>query len=245
VIAHAHSEGIAADPDVSPEDVRVDLGALRDIARERSARWAETGVGWEIVDGPQTDKPASWLILSADGALGQLTVWVSGEADIECGTPSDGGERHYDVDSSDEVSQWRARAWKVLDKADALLTQAVADQAWDDTHLTADDPEVPRAVTALVGLPDTTLFDHDREEARLRTAAINELLPTSAASPDPVSRCEAAPSSLLGGGAARGEGGAQGLTSTRRRCRRSSSTGTRPGRRPSSCRPEPRGSGRL
>jgi hypothetical protein len=45
-----------------------------------------------------------------------------------------------------------------------------------DTHLTADDPEVPRAVAALVGLPGTTLLDHHREEAHLRTAAINELL---------------------------------------------------------------------
>jgi hypothetical protein len=83
----------------------VDLGTLRDIARERSARWAENGIGWEIVDGPHTDKPASWLILSANGALGQLTVWVSGEADMEWGTPSDGGERHYDVDSSGELRQ--------------------------------------------------------------------------------------------------------------------------------------------
>jgi hypothetical protein len=83
----------------------MDLGTLRDIARKRSAHWAQTGIGWEIVDGPQADKPATWLILSANGALGQLTVWVSGEADIEWGTPSDGGERHYDVDSNDELSQ--------------------------------------------------------------------------------------------------------------------------------------------
>src|SRR5687767_6332215 len=66
---------------------------------------AETGIGWEIVDGPPTNKPASWLILSANGVLGQLTVWVSGEAEMDWGTPSNGGERHYDVTSKDDLSQ--------------------------------------------------------------------------------------------------------------------------------------------
>ncbi|MCP3422438.1 hypothetical protein [Nocardioides pinisoli] len=83
----------------------MDLGTLRDIARERSARWAEAGIGWEVVDGSPTDNPASWLILSVNDALGQLTVWVSGEAQMDWGTPSDGGGRHCDVASRDELSQ--------------------------------------------------------------------------------------------------------------------------------------------
>ena len=82
----------------------MDLGMLRDIARERSARWSKTGIEWQVVDGPLTDKPASWLVLSANAALGQLTVWVSGEAEMDWGSPSDGGARRYDLVSVDDLS---------------------------------------------------------------------------------------------------------------------------------------------
>lgn len=49
------------------------------------------------------DKPASWLVLNANAALGQLTVWVSGEAQMDWGSPSDGGARHYDLASVDDL----------------------------------------------------------------------------------------------------------------------------------------------
>lgn len=87
------------------KDVRMDLGMLRDIAASRSARWEDVGFGWEVVDGPLTDKPASWLVLSANAVLGQLTVWVSGEAEMDWGTPDNGGERHYDLDTRDDLSK--------------------------------------------------------------------------------------------------------------------------------------------
>ena len=81
----------------------MDLGMLHELAAERRARWEAAGVRWEVVDGPLTDKPASWLILDGHKAIGQVTVWVSGEAEMDWGTPEDGGERHYDLDSREAL----------------------------------------------------------------------------------------------------------------------------------------------
>lgn len=72
----------------------MDLALLNEVAAERRARWEAAGIAWQVVEGPPTDKPASWLILSGHEALGQVTVWVSGEAEMDWGTPEDGGGRH-------------------------------------------------------------------------------------------------------------------------------------------------------
>lgn len=77
---------------------------LHEIAAERSARWEAAGVRWELVDGPLTAKPAAWLILDGTATMGQLTVWVSGEAEMDWGTPETGGERHYDLESREALS---------------------------------------------------------------------------------------------------------------------------------------------
>jgi hypothetical protein len=77
---------------------------LREIAVERRARWETAGVGWKVVDGPMTDKQAAWLVLSGKRVIGQLTVWVSGEAETDWGTPESGGQRHYDLASRDALS---------------------------------------------------------------------------------------------------------------------------------------------
>lgn len=80
------------------EDAWVDLDMLHEIAAERRARWEAAGIGWQVVDGTLTDKPASWLVLNGVATVGQLIVWVSGEAEMDWGTPDQGGERHYDLD---------------------------------------------------------------------------------------------------------------------------------------------------
>jgi hypothetical protein len=77
---------------------------LHAIAAERCSLWEAAGVGWEVIDGPLTDKPASWLILSGNTTIGQLTVWVSGEAEMDWGTPDNGDQRLYDLDSREALS---------------------------------------------------------------------------------------------------------------------------------------------
>jgi len=81
----------------------MDLTALHRIAEERSSDWARSGVRWDVIDGPLTDKPAAWLIFNKGDEIGQLTVWVSGEAEMDWGTPEHGGARHYDCDSPDAL----------------------------------------------------------------------------------------------------------------------------------------------
>ena len=81
----------------------MDLAAVHDIADERREHWAEAGALCEVVDGRLTDKPAAWLILSKDEITGQLTVWVSGEAEMDWGTPEHGDARHYDLDSLEDL----------------------------------------------------------------------------------------------------------------------------------------------
>jgi hypothetical protein len=65
--------------------------------------WAPRAHGWDVVDGPPTDKPAAWLILRGDTSVGQLTVGVSGEAEMDWGAPDQGGERHYEVPSHEDM----------------------------------------------------------------------------------------------------------------------------------------------
>jgi hypothetical protein len=86
------------------EDERVELALLHGLAAERRARWESAEFTWEVVDGPPTDKPAAWLVLHGPQGSGQLTVWVSGEAELDWGTPTLGGERHYDLDSPESLA---------------------------------------------------------------------------------------------------------------------------------------------
>lgn len=87
------------------DSARVELSLLRAVSEERRARWRHAGLTCELVEGPPTDEPASWLILGVNDALGQLTVWVSGEAEMDWGTPDDGGSRHYDLESRDDLNR--------------------------------------------------------------------------------------------------------------------------------------------
>ena len=57
-------------------------GVLDDAVEARQARWAAAGVTWEIVRSPATDKPATSLRAEAPTAVAELTLWVSGEADL-------------------------------------------------------------------------------------------------------------------------------------------------------------------
>lgn len=81
----------------------MDSSVLRQLVDERHLHWRAAGARWEIIDGPRTDKPAAWVVLTTDAAIGQLTVWVSGEAEMEWGTVRGVNVRHYDLDSVDAL----------------------------------------------------------------------------------------------------------------------------------------------
>jgi hypothetical protein len=90
----------------SCKDARVDPEQLHETARERSARWENSSVEWQMIDGPQTPKPAAWLQLRTDTAEGQLTAWVSGEAEMDWSIAKEAWTNHaphYDLESTADL----------------------------------------------------------------------------------------------------------------------------------------------
>ena len=61
----------------------MDLSLLDDAVEARRTRWAAAGVTWEIIRGRfATNKPSTSLRAEAPTAVAELTLWVSGEADL-------------------------------------------------------------------------------------------------------------------------------------------------------------------
>jgi hypothetical protein len=92
----------------------MDLAALHEIADQRHSVWNAAGVRWAVTDGPLTDKPAAWLTPSTHQFEGQLTVWVSGEAEMDWGTLDRGGFSHYGLDTRESLGACVADLEKAL-----------------------------------------------------------------------------------------------------------------------------------
>lgn len=87
-----HDEGFDTDtPYVT------DLLDFDRIVVTRHLDWHNREVTWSVGHGPPTDKPAAWLVLSGRSGDGQLTVWVSGEAEMDWGDGQGTQARHYDL----------------------------------------------------------------------------------------------------------------------------------------------------
>lgn len=67
----------------------LNLDAFAAAVEHRRSAWQDEGLSVEYRRGAETPKPAAWVILESPRASGQLTVWVSGEADMDFG-PVDG-----------------------------------------------------------------------------------------------------------------------------------------------------------
>jgi hypothetical protein len=77
----------------------------REVAR-REFHWREGGATWTVSRGPITDKPAAQLSVEAPQCLGELIVWVSGEAEMMWGPAKEGiHQEHYDL-SGAEGLRW-------------------------------------------------------------------------------------------------------------------------------------------
>ncbi|WP_165872996.1 hypothetical protein [Nocardioides jejuensis] len=75
----------------------MDLEALTELVTARAERWRSAGATWELVRGDVTSKPASWVALMNGPALAQLTVWTSGEAELDWGDGETTGAAHYNL----------------------------------------------------------------------------------------------------------------------------------------------------
>jgi hypothetical protein len=60
----------------------MDLGELHDAVSRRARAWHAADMRWEVVRWRLTDKPASSLRVEKGDALAELTLWVSGEAEL-------------------------------------------------------------------------------------------------------------------------------------------------------------------
>ncbi len=96
-----HDEGFDASTPYVKD--RIDLHLLDSIALTRHLDWHNREVTWSVGHGPPTDKPAAWLVLRGSSGDGQLTVWVSGEAEMDWGNEHQTQARHYDLKTEADV----------------------------------------------------------------------------------------------------------------------------------------------
>jgi hypothetical protein len=81
------------------EGDRVDLDELERVASERVRAWRAAAVRWEIIRWSATDKPAASFRVERDGALAELILWVSGEAELTHvrGDQDEPVSKHYEI----------------------------------------------------------------------------------------------------------------------------------------------------
>ncbi|MDW5325336.1 hypothetical protein [Plantactinospora sp. KLBMP9567] len=84
----------------------LDLGDFTDAVTARTAQWANAGVRWELHRGPTRDKSAAWIICTTADREAQLTVWTSGEAELDIAQISTGTvtSTHYDMSTAADLT---------------------------------------------------------------------------------------------------------------------------------------------
>lgn len=69
------------------------------------SRWRAHRIGYEVTYGEPTAKPAMWLDFTTDQAIGRVTLWESGECDMEVLNSITGEDilrEHHEFKSSEE-----------------------------------------------------------------------------------------------------------------------------------------------
>jgi hypothetical protein len=82
------------------QDLPMDLDSLDQEVARRASSWANAGATWEVTHGRATPKPAAWIRVETSDAMGELTLWVSGEADMAWVRPIPDGDiqqEHYEI----------------------------------------------------------------------------------------------------------------------------------------------------
>ncbi|MFL6053431.1 MAG: hypothetical protein ACJ72W_11015 [Actinoallomurus sp.] len=80
-----------------------DLADFAAAVQERGAGWDAAGIQWQFTLGPARDKSAAWVICETTQALAQLTIWTSGEAELDIGDLTTGATNHvhYNLTTQD------------------------------------------------------------------------------------------------------------------------------------------------
>lgn len=78
----------------------MDLDLLSQEVARRAPTWTASGASWEIRRGTQPPKPAVSLRIETTDGLAELTIWVSGEADLSWVRPTPDADicvEHYEI----------------------------------------------------------------------------------------------------------------------------------------------------
>jgi hypothetical protein len=99
-----------------------DLADFAAAVQECGAGWDAAGIQWRFTLGPTRDKSAAWVTCETTQALAQLTIWTSGEAELDIGDliTDATSSTHYDLTPQDLAT--------CLDELTQRLTFSVHDQ---------------------------------------------------------------------------------------------------------------------
>jgi hypothetical protein len=61
----------------------IDLDDFAHPVNLRAEQWRNSGVQWRLHRGPTRDKSAAWVHCSTDDRKATLTIWTSGEAELD------------------------------------------------------------------------------------------------------------------------------------------------------------------
>lgn len=85
--------------------IELDLAQFGAAVRAYAPRWEGAGIRWQLTFGPERDKSAAWVVCETGDLAGQLTVWTSGEAELDAGNLATGviDPVHYELTSAQDL----------------------------------------------------------------------------------------------------------------------------------------------
>ncbi|MEU4403871.1 hypothetical protein AB0F88_05055 [Streptosporangium sp. NPDC023963] len=83
-----------------------DLAHFAAAVHDRAPGWETADVQWQLTIGPTRDKSAAWVTCEDARRVIQLTVWTSGEAELDVGDLASGttASVHYDLATSEDLA---------------------------------------------------------------------------------------------------------------------------------------------
>ncbi|SER99536.1 hypothetical protein SAMN05216188_11917 [Lentzea xinjiangensis] len=86
--------------------IELDLAQFAAAVRAYAPQWERAGIQWQLTFGPERDKSAAWVTCETGDMAGQLTVWTSGEAELDTGNLATGvvDPVHYELTSAQELA---------------------------------------------------------------------------------------------------------------------------------------------
>ncbi|MGC5286119.1 hypothetical protein [Micromonospora sp. DT231] len=86
--------------------MELDLDVFADAVTSHASQWNDAGVHWKLHRGPTRDKSAAWIHCATKDREAQLTVWTSGEAELDLADLSAGTviSTHYDMSTAADLT---------------------------------------------------------------------------------------------------------------------------------------------